>query len=49
VAHYGGKIWAESVLGKGSVITFNLPIEQRILLENPEQSDNSDSSISAST
>ncbi len=31
VAHYGGSIWAESDVGKGSVITFTLPVEQRVL------------------
>ena len=28
VEHYGGRIWAESVLGKGSVLSFELPPHQ---------------------
>jgi len=49
VDHYGGKIWAESVFGKGSVFTFNIPVEQRIPIEEPELADNSDSSVTASS
>jgi signal transduction histidine kinase len=47
VSHYGGSIWAESEMGKGTVLTFNLPFEKGIEPDSPVTIEDPDSSKAA--
>ena len=48
VSHYGGKIWAESKLGGGSVFTVTIPIEKSaVAVDSPPAQESGSSSASS--